>query len=265
MIDSPKKHLGQHWLHDDAALSAMVEAGEVKSGDTVLEVGPGLGTLTRKLLVTGAKVVAVEFDPYLAAGLTAKLSDINDKLLSLTVIHADVLRFDFSTLPNDYKIVANIPYYLTSHLLRIVNENLHPPSQMALLVQKEVAERICAQPGKMSLLSVSCQLYNKCTLGREVDRELFTPPPEVDSQIVILKRRTEPLFTDLDVASFFRVVKAGFSERRKMLRGSLSGGLHISKPEVDELCKRVGIESTKRAQELTLAEWHAICIAYNNT
>ena len=259
----PNKQLGQHWLRDEASLDAMLEAGEVKAGDEVLEIGPGLGTLTKKLLEVGAKVVAVEFDPFLAGTLPSKLPSTFRP--QLTVTHADILKFDLGALSAGYKIVANIPYYLTSHLLRIVNESANPPARMTLLVQKEVAERICAAPGSMSLLSVSCQLYNECTLGREVPKELFTPPPEVDSQIVVLARRALPLFADIDTKVFFQIVKAGFGERRKMLRGSLSSGLRISKPEVDQLCERAGIDSAKRAQELSLEDWYAIYKVYTNT
>lgn len=262
MNPEPKKQLGQHWLHDEASLDAMVQAANVQAGDTLLEIGPGLGTLTQKLLDAGAKVTAVEFDTDLAKQLPSRLTANPQQL---TVVQSDILKFDLTTLPRGYKIVANIPYYLTSHLLRVVNESSNPPSIMALLVQEEVAERICAEPGSMSVLSVACQFYNSCSLGREIGRDLFTPPPEVDSRIVILTRRVEPLFSDVAAKDYFQVVKAGYSGRRKMLRGSLSAGLRISKPDVEELCDRVGIDAHKRAQELSLQDWYRLCRAYSDT
>jgi 16S rRNA (adenine1518-N6/adenine1519-N6)-dimethyltransferase len=154
--------------------------------------------------------------------------------------------------------VANIPYYLTSNLLRVLAESANPPSIIALLVQKEVAERVAAEPGDMSLLSVSVQLNYTAELGQVVRAELFTPPPKVDSQIIKLVRRPAPLFEGLEYKQFFRVVKAGFSQRRKKLRSSLSAGLRISKPAVTELLEAAGVDPNARPQELSLEQWHAI-------
>jgi 16S rRNA (adenine1518-N6/adenine1519-N6)-dimethyltransferase len=161
-------------------------------------------------------------------------------------------------MPADYKIVANIPYYLTNNLLRILCESSNPPSKMALLVQKEVAQRIVAKPGNMSVLSISVQLYYAVELGQVVPAKLFNPPPKVDSQIIGLTVRSEPLFNDLNNKKFFFVVKAGFSSRRKKLRSSLSGGLHTSKEKADQFLKEAGINGNLRAQELSLQDWHKI-------
>lgn len=250
MIET-KKSLGQHWLHDEASLLAMVESAAVGAGDTVLEIGPGLGTLTEKLLDAGAKVQAVEFDRELIPALTRKFKDREFK-----VEQTDILRFDFGKLPAGFKIVANIPYYLTSNLLRVMCEADNHFSQAALLVQKEVAERVSAGPGQMGLLSVSVQFYCDVSLGEIVPAELFVPPPKVDSQILKLTYRG-PKF-EVDANKFFRLVKAGFSERRKKLRSSLSGGLSLAKPEVDELCVQVGIDPDLRAQALSLEDWHKL-------
>jgi len=221
-----KKELGQHWLHDEESLQAMVDGIELTSNDTVLEIGPGLGTLTAPLAAGAKRVIAV--------------------------------KFNLTTLPKGYKIAANIPYYLTSNLLRVLCESSNPFSKATLLVQKEVAERVCAQPGDMSLLSVAVQLYTEPRLGMVVPAELFTPPPKVDSQILLLDYRTEPLFADLDTKLFFRVVKAGFAQRRKTLLNSLSAGLQLSREQTDAALEAADIFPAARAQNLSLAQWHQL-------
>ena len=158
--------------------------------------------------------------------------------------------------------MANIPYYLTSNLLRVLSESPNPPAVIALLIQKEVAERVAAEPGDMSILSVTTQYYYQASLDMIVPAELFTPPPKVDSQIIKLVRRATPLFGDLDVPQYFRLVKAGFAQRRKKLRSSLSAGLHIEKSEVEKLLDQAGIDPNARPQELSLEQWHALYSAY---
>ncbi len=251
--NAPKKSLGQHWLHDEASLEAMVAAADVQPEDTVLEIGPGLGTLTAKLLDRGANVIAVEFDRELAAALPERVPHDN-----LDVIEHDILQFDLTQLPVGYKVAANIPYYLTSNLLRVLCESSNPFSRAALLVQQEVAERVATGPGQMSLLSVSVQFYCEVSLGRVVPAELFTPPPKVDSQILVLQYRQTPLFTGVDTKQFFRLIKAGFAGRRKKLRSSLSAGLRISKPEAEALLRKAGIDPDLRAQALSLQDWHKL-------
>src|SRR5579862_6366474 len=211
-----KKSLGQHWLKDEAILEGICEAAGLQKDDTVLEIGPGLGSLTAKLVKHAGKVVAVELDEDLAISLAGKIKTSN-----LEVVQADILKFDLTQLPPDYKVVANIPYYLTSNLIRVLCESANPPVLMVLLVQKEVAERIAAEPGQTSLLSVATQLYYIPELGSVVPAGLFEPPPKVDSQVIILKRRLESLFSNLDTRVYFNVVKAGFAGRRKKLRSSL--------------------------------------------
>jgi 16S rRNA (adenine1518-N6/adenine1519-N6)-dimethyltransferase len=250
-MDNPNKKLGQHWLFDKPTLEAIVSAGQVKAGDVVLEIGPGQGTLTDVLLQKGALVTAVEFDVSLAGELTKKYQNQP----AIKIITQDIRKFNFNDLPSGYKIVANIPYYLTSLLIRQICDTAKPPLMAVLLVQKEVAERVCAYPGEMSILSVATQIYYEASLGQVVKAELFSPPPKVDSQILILKRRAEPLIKEQDSRQFFRIVKAGFSERRKKLRSSLSGGLGISKAEADDLLHNAGIDSNKRAQDLSLQNW----------
>jgi len=257
----PKKSLGQHWLHDEVTLDAIVDCAEVNAGDTVLEIGPGLGTLTRRLLARGTHVTAVEFDQTLAQNLTKTLLKDSPLASDLTVVNEDILRFDLTQLPVGYKVVANIPYYLTSNLIRVLTESANPFSMAAILIQKEVAERAAAKPGQMSILSVSAQYYCEVSLGPVVPAELFTPPPKVDSRVLVLKYRAEPLFGDsLDSKLFFRLVHAGFSQKRKTLENALSGGLHISKPEARQLCEAANVLPNQRAQALSLDDWHALYV-----
>ncbi len=251
--DQPRKSLGQHWLYDEDSLNAMISAGEVSADDTVVEVGPGLGTLTKKLCEKVSKVIAVELDDLLVAQLPDRV-----KAKNLEVVHQSILDYDTSNLPKGYKVIANIPYYLTSNLIRIMLESPNPPSVMVLLIQKEVAERIVSKPGAMSILSVSVQFYGDAELKELVPAKLFTPPPKVDSQIIQIKLRHKPLFEDVDTEKFFKIVKAGFSEKRKKLRSSLSGGLQITKVEADEILKNAKISPNTRAQELSLADWRKI-------
>ena len=255
-IPLTKKSLGQHWLHDQGVLLAMVQAGQVTEQDTVVEIGPGLGTLTSLLVERAQKVVALEFDADLARDLPQRVHAAN-----LEVHFADCLAFNYADLPKDYVVVANIPYYLTSNLLRVLSESPNPPRVIALLVQKEVAERVAAGPGKMSLLSVSVQRFYQASLGQIVPAALFTPPPKVDSQIIIMVRRPQPLFPDIDQKAFFRVVKAGFSQRRKKLRSSISAGLRCPKPVASTVLQQAHISPDARPQELSLEQWHALYIA----
>lgn len=260
MDSSPrtKKELGQHWLQDDFSLEAMCDAADVGAEDTVLEIGPGPGTLTAKLVARAKQVIAVEFDADLARDLPTRVPASN-----LQVVQRDILQFNLGDLPSGYKVAANIPYYLTSNLLRILCEAPNHFSEAALLVQKEVAERVCAGPGDMSMLSVSVQYYCEAELDDLVPAKLFTPPPKVDSQILRLTYHQTPRFPGTDTKLFFRIVKAGFSQRRKTLLNSLGAGLHLSREETAQLLERAGIAPTTRAQNVTLEEWHKLYAAYN--
>lgn len=253
----PKKSLGQHWLHDDAALEAICRAAEVTKTDTVLEIGPGTGTLTRKLVKRAGKVIAVEMDEALVSELQNTFAhELIAKNLQLE--SGDILGFDLTGLPAGYKVVANIPYYLTSNLIRVLSETPNRASSVVILVQKEVARRVAAQPGGMSLLSVSAQFYWQVSLGRVVEARLFTPPPKVDSQILVMDRREGPLFPDVEPKKFFLLVKAGFAARRKTLANSLAGGLRTEKQQIQEILNQAGLLPTLRAQALTLENWHEL-------
>ncbi len=245
----PNKSLGQHWLFDSHSLGAICDSAALVPEDTVLEIGPGLGPLTIELTQRAHKVVAVELDEKLARELPARVPAVN-----LRVVNTDILSFDLTTLPKGYKVVANVPYYLTSNLVRTLLESKNPPSLVVILVQKEVAERMAAKPGEMSVLSVMCQFYADVSLGVVVTADKFDPPPKVDSQVVILKRHNNPMFT-VDTKQFFKMVKAGFGEKRKTLRNSLSGGLGVSKDKAEEIIKKASLGPEQRAQELTLQDW----------
>jgi 16S rRNA (adenine1518-N6/adenine1519-N6)-dimethyltransferase len=253
-----KKSLGQHWLNDEDSLDEMLKAADISYKDTVLEIGPGLGSLTRKLVEKAHRVVAIELDEDLADNLQSRVSATN-----LEVVKQDILRFNLTNLPVGYKVVANIPYYLTSKLLRTLCESANPFNKAAILVQKEVAERVAAKPGSMGLLSVSVQYYCNVSLGAEVHAELFTPPPKVDSQILKLTFRKAPLFSEIDDKAFFLIVKAGFSQRRKTLLNSLSSGLRLSREQTSDVLKRASIDTNARAQSLTLNDWYRLYIEIN--
>ncbi len=253
-----KKHLGQHWLRDRFVLDHIADEADVNAGDTILEVGPGLGTLTSILLARAERVISVEFDDDLARKLPGQFPGKN-----LEVVHSDILAYDTRQLPADYKVVANVPYYITSKIIQKFMTDANKPSVVTLLIQKEVAERVAAHPGDMSILAVSAQLYADVSLGDVVPAELFEPAPKVDSQVVTLRTRTLELPDGVDEKIFFRVVKAGFSAKRKKLRSSLSGGLAIAKVDAENLLVSAGISPESRAEDLSIDEWKQLAEKYH--
>jgi len=244
------KSLGQHWLKDRHILESIADAADVNKNDTILEVGPGLGTLTSVLLSRAKEVSAVELDDDLARKLPEQFPG-----KELQVLQQDVLHLDTSKLPHVYKVVANVPYYITSKIIRFFTTCTNPPISMTLLVQKEVAERICAQVGDMSVLAIASQVYWRVSLGPMVEAKWFTPPPKVDSQVVVMHRREKPLVDHDHEKTFFRVVRAGFGEKRKKLRSSLAGGLALDKVVVDQMLSEADIAHDARAQELSVDDW----------
>ena len=255
----PKKSLGQHWLKDPEILADIAEAAELMGDDVVLEVGPGLGTLTSRLLARANSVTAVEFDADLARKLPGQFPG-----KKLTVVNQDILQFDLNQLPKNYKVVANVPYYITSKIVEKLMTAENKPSIAVLLVQKEVAERIAAEAGNVCILSVSVQIFAEAELDIEVPRQFFTPPPKVDSQVVVLRTRNNPLITPEDQRDFFCIVKAGFSAKRKKLRSSLSGGLGIDKSAAEELLKNAGISPDARAEDLAIEDWKRLLKEWRN-
>ncbi len=248
----PNTDLGQHFLVEEKYLDQIIEAAQPLDDKTVLEIGPGLGVLTRRLSKEAKEVYAIEVD----GRMVSILKTVCLKCTNLIVKEMDVRNFDPSPLGN-YKIVANIPYYLTSHIIRKFLEEKNKPEELIILVQKEVAERICAKPNKMSMLSVSVQFYGSPQLVGVVPREAFYPTPQVNSAIVKIKTYATPLFSDVNPDKFFRLVKAGFGEKRKQLVNSLSS-MGFDKEDLEVLLKKAGVDSTRRAETLSLAEWRLI-------
>ncbi len=251
-----RKGLGQNFLIDADVLSQIAPTANVASGDSVIEVGPGLGALTRELLAAGANVAAVELDDDLARILREEITDER-----LSVINSSALKITPEAilaeggLKPPYKVVANIPYYITAPLLRNFLEAARPPRLMVLMVQLEVARLLAAAPGKMSLLSVSAQFYADVSLAFKVPAAAFMPPPKVDSAVVRLDLRAESRLPRAEDAAFFKLVKAGFSNPRKQIANSLSRGLAQSKDETGELLRAASIDPMRRAGTLSIDEW----------
>lgn len=254
----PKKSLGQNFLVDESALARITAAADLTASDTVLEIGPGLGSLTRHLASAARRVVAVELDEAMLPALRHTLQSC----ANVEIVHSDILKYALtasqSGLLPGYKVVANIPYYITSALVRRLLEADVRPSLIVLTVQREVAERICAGPGDMSLLAVSVQFYCAPRLVARIPAGAFYPPPDVDSAVLKLDVFTQPAVAVADPDHFFQVVKAGFSQKRKQLRNSVSAGLRLESRHVDELLMRAGIDPKRRPETLTLEEWGAL-------
>lgn len=257
----PDKKLGQHFLADAGPVRAAVEAAELGPEDVVLEVGPGLGILTHALSDRAGRVIAVELD----ARMRKVLADQLGHRANLRVVDADILGVDPADLMGapaeargrlaGYKVVANLPYQITSAVLRHLLEARVRPERLVVMVQKEVAERILATPGAMSILAVAVQLYARPSLVQLVPPEAFLPPPNVDSALLRLDVYADLAVPVRDVERFFQVVRAGFGQKRKQLRNSLSAGLSLSTGEATELLLGCGIDPQRRAETLSLEEW----------
>jgi 16S rRNA (adenine1518-N6/adenine1519-N6)-dimethyltransferase len=251
----PKKSLGQNYLIDPAILTRIAAAANLSPGDTVVEVGAGVGNLTRLLAEQAGRVLAVELDERLLPVLHEQLA----AFANVEIVHGDILRIPDLDLPHlSYKAVGNLPYYITSAILRRFLENEPRPCLMVVTVQREVAERIVAGPGAMSLLAVSVQFYGQPCIVARIKAGAFYPRPEVDSALVRIDVGEQPtvaLPEGVDDTVFFRVARAGFSQKRKTLRNSLSGGLRLSPAQVEEALAQAGIDSRRRAETLSLEEW----------
>ena len=254
-----KRTMGQNFLVDDEVLARIVAVSDLKPTDTVVEIGPGLGVLTEELAKRAGKVIAIEKDERLAEVLEARA--INNELWKkkIKIINQDALKIHYSQFiihNSSYKVVANIPYNITSPIIRKFLEAENQPELMVLLVQKEVAERITAKPGEMSLLSVAVQFYADAEIIDIVKNSSFFPVPKVDSAIIKLT----PLHHGFagrvaDEKSFFRLVKFGFASRRKTLENNLAAGLQISKKVASDIIKKAGLPEKVRAQELSVKNW----------
>jgi 16S rRNA (adenine1518-N6/adenine1519-N6)-dimethyltransferase len=246
-----RKRLGQHFLIDEEVLQLITSAAELTPTDIVLEIGPGLGILTKELAKRAGRVIAVELDDKLAALLKQTLASFDN----VTIVNDDILHIDPATLlpqSSHYKVVANLPYYITSPVLRHFLEASVKPKLMLVMVQKEVAEAIVAEPGKRSVLSISVQFYGKPKIVSYVPAQSFHPAPEVDSAILVY---SQPAVAVTDEKGFFEIVRAGFTASRKQIVNSLAQGLKSPKPEVLALLEKADIVPQRRAETLTLEEW----------
>jgi len=291
----PKKSLGQNFLKDANVVQKIIEAANLKKDDVVLEVGPGTGALTKELVKHAGKVVAVELDDRLIGTLQDKFKGQEN----IEIVHNDILKINLSELlknhisvipaeagiqkswsnqnerldsrlrGNDkvyYKLIANIPYYITSLIIRHFLENEVAPKEMIVMVQKEVAERIVAMSGKMSILAVSVQYYAKAEYLFDVPRNFFDPAPEVDSAVIKISRnKKQETRNKEEVKKFFQIVKAGFSARRKTLANNLANSFHKDKKEIENILEKQGFSKTVRAQELSVEEWMGLAKEIENS
>lgn len=260
-----KKSLGQNLLIDGSHLARIADAANLDPSDTVLEIGPGLGALTHHLAQRAGRVIAVELDqrfiPILREQFAGqpRVSFVHGDILALNP--ADLVRANAPRNAGSdpdaqpYKVVANLPYYITSAVIRRLLETGRPPAMAVLLVQREVAQRIAAQPGGMSLLAVSVQFYARPQVLHTVPAGAFLPRPKVDSALLRLDLRPQPAVPDVDPAHFFRLARAGFGQRRKQLRNSLSAGLSSPKEDANRWLRAASIDPSRRAETLSLQEW----------
>lgn len=259
---APRKRLGQHFLTDRNILSAIADAAEVGPGDAVIEVGPGRGSLTAVLAERAERVVALELDAALAGALAASAPP-NVRVVQGDARDADPAALLGSCAP--YKLLGNLPYYAAMPILRAFLESDCRPSRAAILVQREVAERICAAPGAMSLASLAAQLYGEARIVRVVRPGSFNPPPKVTSAVVAVTARASlPEGVD-DPDRFFALARAGFGAPRKQLRNALSAGLGVPTAEAEALLESAGVAAARRAQTLSVEEWASLYRAWRGS
>ncbi len=259
----PKKSLGQNFLVDERVLSNVIHAAEIAPEDVVLEIGPGLGGLTRHLCDAAQYVIAVEIDRALIPPLRSVLAARSN----VSIVEGDILQLDpvqllseylttqLQDYPTTYKVVANIPYYITSAIIRHLLEAEIKPQSIVLTVQLEVAQRIIAQPDEMNLLAVSVQFYGLPHIVQRIPAGAFYPAPDVDSAVVRIDLTPDPRVTVKDLDLFFRVAKAGFGQKRKQLHNALKAGLGRPAEEIDRALRTAQIDAKRRAETLTIEEW----------
>ncbi|MBZ9578133.1 ribosomal RNA small subunit methyltransferase A [Patescibacteria group bacterium] len=246
----PSKRLGQNFLIDKNVVKKVIKAAELHSKDIVLEVGPGIGALTQEIAKKTDKVIAVEKDPKMVEILKETLKDFKN----IEIINKDILKFNnYSLLTTNYKLIANLPFYITAPVIRKFLESKNTPKEMILIVQKEVAQRICSKPPKMNILAVSVQFYAKPKIISYISKKSFWPSPKVDSAII--KIVPQKKYKDVDIDLFFKIVKAGFAHPRKQLANNLTNGLELNKQEVNDLLLKNDVQPTQRAETLTINNW----------
>ena len=256
------KRLGQNFLQDPYALEKIVKAAEIHPTDTVLEIGPGLGSLTRYLAASAQRVIAIELDNKLFPPLEAVISPYDN----VQLVHGDILDLQPGEIieQDDYLVVANIPYYITSAVIRHLFESDPKPRRIVLTIQKEVAERICAVPGNMSLLALSVQVYGNPHIATRIHPGAFHPAPKVDSSVLVVDIYPNPVVPSDLLDTFFLLIKAGFSQKRKKLRNSISAGMHQSPTETEKLLRTADIDPQRRAETLNLEEWGRLSKQYRD-
>jgi 16S rRNA (adenine1518-N6/adenine1519-N6)-dimethyltransferase len=247
----PHKGLGQNFLQDESVLREIVSVADLGPADAALEIGPGLGSLTRYLALAARSVTAVELDRNLFPALKKILAPYKN----VRLVQGDILDLDPADLVDapDYVVVANIPYYITSAVIRHLLESDPRPRRIVLTVQKEVAARVCALPGDLSLLALSVQVYGQPSIAAHVPAEAFHPAPKVDSAVVKIEIYAEPVIPSARLETFFRLAKAGFGQKRKTLRNSL--GALLGREGAESLLAAAGIDPMRRAETLSLEEW----------
>ena len=258
-----KKSLGQNFLKSKLALLAMIKAGEITNKDTVLEIGPGQGALTEKLLETGAKVIAVEKDDRLIEFLNEKFAN-EKKKGQFKLIHDDILELDLDTIGlknGNFKLIANIPYYITGLIFRKFLEGNIQPSKLVIMVQKEIADRIIARDEKESLLSLSVKAYGMAKKIMKVEKENFSPAPKVDSAILLVDNISKVFFEEIDEKSFFEVIKTGFAHKRKMLIANLKE--KFGKNDLQKIFQDLKISEKTRSEDLKLENWKELIKKFN--
>ncbi len=256
------RRLGQNFLADRHSLENIAALAQIKNTDSVLEIGPGLGSLTRYLSLYAQEVVAVELDEK----LDRLLRDALKPYKNIRIIHGDILSLSPEELglPSNFIVAANIPYNITSAIIRHLLESESKPRRVVLTVQKEVAERICQTPPDMSLLALSVQVYGRPSIAGHIPAEAFYPKPRVDSAVVRIEIYSDPFISDPLLPSFFELIKAGFSQKRKTLRNALSAGLDLAASEVEELLKQAKLDPQRRAETLSLEEWGSLTNSYTS-
>ncbi len=257
----PKKSLGQNFLVEPAGLMKVIDAAELSGSEEVLEIGAGLGSLTYLLAQTCARVTTVEIDRHMLEPLAEALKPFTN----VQIVPGDILELDPATLVSqeNYVVVANIPYYITSAIIRHLLEAAFKPSRVILTIQKEVAQRIVARDGKMSLLSLSVFVFGEPEIVSTIPAGSFFPAPDVDSAVLRIRLHPEPLIPSSQLDLFFKLAHAGFGQKRKTLRNSLSAGLSLPTNEVEVRLLEVDIEPSRRAETLSMAEWARLVDSFN--
>lgn len=257
----PRKSLGQNFLLERSILDMIVRISGVTPRSDVLEIGAGLGSLTWTLAASARHVTAIELDANLIPVLTEALKDCDN----VNLIQGDILKLPIEKLPLNpgYFVVANIPYYITSAVIRHILESSNKPACLLLTIQREVAERICAKPGDMSLLALSVQVYGNPMITGRLPAGAFYPPPAVDSACVLVNIHPVPLIQPSQLNLFFRIIKAGFRQKRKTLRNSLSAGMALPVEKIAVLLESAGIDPMRRAETLAIPEWENLVMQFD--